>query len=282
MDLFWLLFAVISLIVVIFAIFCAASDYVAVGHVGVLLRSGRVQPVALHEGFHRINPLYDRIIQMNTRTQKYWAKYDVASKDLQSIYVQMALNYRLLPIKAVEMYQNIGLNYFNVIISPAAEETLKANIALHTATEMIQERLKIKANIQKDLTVRLAKYGVELKEVSLTNISFDKGYAQAIEVKQIEEQRAEQKRYELIQAQRQAEIVTAQAKGDAEAIKILGLAEAESNQKVAASLTPTLIQMLINKYYLEKWDGKLPQFSMGNSTGLPLQLPIPNDLTEKK
>ncbi|MBI4536733.1 MAG: hypothetical protein HY712_02115 [candidate division NC10 bacterium] len=50
--------------------------------------------------------------------------------------------------------------------------------------------------------------------------------------------------------------------------------QAKYNQKVAASLTSTLIQ----QRYLEKWDGKLPQFSMGTGSGGPgilLNLPLP-------
>jgi hypothetical protein len=56
-----------------------------------------------------------------------------------------------------------------------------------------------------------------------------------------------------------------EGQGEAEATKIRGEAEALYNQKVSASLTATLIQ----QRYLEKWDGKLPQFSMG-SGGSPL------------
>jgi hypothetical protein len=44
------------------------------------------------------------------------------------------------------------------------------------------------------------------------------------------------------------------------------------NQKVATSLTVTLIQ----QRYLEKWDGKLPQFSAGGSnSGMLFNLPMP-------
>jgi hypothetical protein len=49
------------------------------------------------------------------------------------------------------------------------------------------------------------------KEAALANIRFDKAYQKAIEDKQIEEQRPEQKLYELTQAQRQAELVAATA-----------------------------------------------------------------------
>jgi regulator of protease activity HflC (stomatin/prohibitin superfamily) len=220
---------------------------------------------------------------MDTRVQRHQAKYDAASKDLQAVHVEMVLNYRLQPDKATEVYQRIGPNYASIIIDPAAQEVLKANTALHVATEILQQRPKIKADIQRDLTSWLAKYGVEMKEASLANIRFDPAYEKAIEAKQIEEQKAEQKRYELIQAQRQAEIVAAQAKGqgdaarekakgDGEAIRIRAVAEAEYNQKVSASLTPTLIQ----QRYLERWDGKLPQFSAGGSTpGLLFNFPMP-------
>jgi regulator of protease activity HflC (stomatin/prohibitin superfamily) len=255
---------------------------ISAGHVGVALLFGKVQPVALREGINLVNPLYD-VIEMDTRVQKHQAKYDAASKDLQAVHVEMVLNFRLLPDKATEVYQRIGQDYARIIIDPAAQEVLKANTALHIATEILHQRPKIKADIQKDLTVWLANYGIEMKEAALANIRFDAAYEKAIEAKQIEEQKAEQKRYELIQAQRQAEIVAAQAKGqgdaarekakgEAEATRIRGEAEAAYNQKVAASLTSPLIQ----QRYLEKWDGKLPQFSAGGSTpGMLFNFPVP-------
>jgi regulator of protease activity HflC (stomatin/prohibitin superfamily) len=257
---------------------------ISAGQVGVALLFGKVQPVVLHEGINLVNPLYD-VVEMNTRVLRHQAKYDAASKDLQAVHVEMVLNYRLLPDKAAEVYQRIGPNFASVIIDPAAQEVLKANTALHVATEILHQRPKIQTDIQGELTTWLAKYGIEVKEAALANIKFDPAYEKAIEGKQIEEQKAEQKRYELVQAQRQAEIVAAQAKGqgdaarekakgEAEATKIRADAESTYNQKVSASLTPTLIQ----QRYLEKWDGKLPQFSMGsggNAPGLMLNMPMP-------
>jgi regulator of protease activity HflC (stomatin/prohibitin superfamily) len=67
------------------------------------------------------------------------------------------------------------------------------------------------------------------------------------------------------EAKGQGDAAREKAKGEAEATKIRGEAEALYNQKVSGSLTATLIQ----QRYLEKWDGKLPQFSMGNG-GSPL------------
>jgi prohibitin 2 len=263
-------------------VFSSGVRMIGAGQVGVAVLFGKVQPIALHEGLNLVNPLYD-VVEMDTRVQKHQARYDAASRDLQAVHVEMVLNYRLKPDQATEVYQRIGPSYSGIIIDPAAQEVLKANTALHIATEILHQRPKIKADVQRDLALWLEKYGIELKEASLANIRFDAAYEKAIEAKQIEEQKAEQKRYELIQAQRQAEIAAAQAKGqgdaarekakgEAEATKIRGEAEATYNQKVSASLTATLIQ----QRYLERWDGKLPQFSTGATTpGMLFNLPAP-------
>jgi regulator of protease activity HflC (stomatin/prohibitin superfamily) len=251
------------------------------GHVGVKVLFGQVDPTPLREGLNVVwNPLYDIVI-MDARVGKHSARYDAASKDLQAVHVEMVLNYRLVPDRAPEVYRSIGLEYSSVIIDPAAQEVLKANTATHNAAEILLRRAAIKADVHRDLALWLAKYGIELKEASLANIRFDPAYEKAIEAKQIEEQKAEQKRYELIQAQRQAEIMAAaakgkgdaareEAKGVAEATRIKGEAEAAYNAKVAASLTPALIQ----QQYLARWDGRLPQYSFGSGGAVPfLQLP---------
>src|SRR5262245_24417607 len=182
------------------------------GHVGVKVLFGQVDPVPLREGLNVLwNPLYD-IVTMDTRVQKHAARYDAASKDLQAVHVEMVLNFRLIAERAPEVYRTIGLGYSSVIIDPAAQEVLTGQTATHIAAEMLLKRPATKSDVQRGITAWLANYGIELKEAALAHIRFDAAYEKAIEAKQIEEQKAEQKRYELIQAQRQAEIVAAQAK----------------------------------------------------------------------
>src|SRR5262249_54994131 len=255
------------------------------GQVGVKVLLGQVEAVPLREGLNVAwNPLYD-VVVMDTRVGRHSAKYDAASGDLQAVHVEMVLNYRLIPERAPEVYRGIGLGYSAVIIDPAAQEALNANAALHNAAEILLKRPAIKADIQRDLTAWLARYGIELKEAALANIRFDPNYERAIEAKQIEEQKAEQKRYELIQAQRQAEIAAAEAKGKgdaareeargvAEALRLKGDAEAAYNARVAASLTPVLIQ----QQCLARWDGRLPQYTMGGGGAVPfIQIPTPGE-----
>jgi prohibitin 2 len=269
----------LGIVVPVLVILLSTLRVIPAGHVGVATLFGRVQPRPLPEGLNFIDPLLD-VTLMSTQVQRRSGRYDAASKDLQAVHVEMVLNYRLIPERAPDVYQRIGVNFASVIIDPAAQEVLKANTALHNAAEILQQRQTMKSDVQKDLTVWLGKYGIEMKEAALANIRFDAAYEKAIEAKQIEEQKAEQKRYELVQAQRQAEIAAAtakgkgdaareEAKGVADALRIKGEAEAVYNARVAASLTPVLIQ----QQYLARWDGRLPQYSLGGGAVPFLQIP---------
>lgn len=163
-----------------------------------------------------------------------------------------------------------------------ASEVLKANTALHAANDILQQRPKIKSDVQDGLTRWLTKYGIDVKEVSIKDIRFDADFEKAVERKQIAQQIAQQKRYEVDQATQEALAKVAQAKGegdsarakaqgDADALRIRAAAEAEYNQKVSASLTATLIQ----KAYLDKWNGQLPQYSLGGAASSLFQIPTP-------
>ena len=266
----------IPALIVIFSVF----RIIPAGHVGVKVLFGQVEPQPLREGLNVVlNPLYD-VVDMDVRVVKHTARYDAASKDLQAVHVEMVLNYRVMPDRAPEVYRNIGPNFSNVIIDPAAQEVLKANTATHNAEEILLQRPQLKSDVQRELTAWLAKYGIDMKEAALANIRFDPAYEKAVEAKQIEQQKAEQKRYELIQAQRQAEIVAATAKGTgdaalaeargvADALRLKGEAEATYNARVSASLSPVLIQ----QQYLARWDGRLPQYSFGGNAVPFVQVP---------
>ena len=71
------------------------------------------------------------------------------------------------------------------------------------------------------------------------------------------------------QAKGKGDAAREEAKGVAEALRIKGEAEAAYNAKVASSLTPVLIQ----QQYLARWDGKLPQYSLGGNVVPFIQLP---------
>lgn len=284
-------FGVLTLAVPVIALTFMSARTVDPGHVGVQTLFGKVQQETLAEGLHFINPLTS-VHQMSVQMQKDDGQYEAATQDMQTVRVKMSMNFRLDTAQAREVFQKIGVEYVSKVVEPAAQEVLKAETAKHKANEILTKRSEIKAKVQETIGAWLTKYGIELKEISISNVQFDPEYARAIEQKQIQEQLAEQKEYEVTKAQREAEIAAATAKGvadanresakgsadaareaargKADALKIEAEAQADYNRKVAESLTPTLIQ----SDYIRRWDGKLPQFVTGGS-GTFLQLPVP-------
>ena len=224
------------------------------GNVGVTTLFGAVRSNPLPEGFNVTIPLVE-VTNMSVQLQKHVATYTAATKDMQTVHVDMVLNYRLEAANAPAVFQQTGVNYEAVVIDPAAQEVLKAETASHDASDLLMNRPKVMEAVHKNLKVWLNKYHFILEEVAITDIKFDPTYQHAIEEKQRQQQIAQQREYELLQAQKEAEIAAAKAKGLADSRKIQAEAEAIYNQKVAASITPEIIKM----EYLKRWNGELPR-----------------------
>lgn len=259
----------------------SAAIVVKAGHVGVVREFGKVSTDPLNSGLHFVAPWKD-VSQMTTQIVKYEHKYDAASVDIQAVTAVVAVNVALRPACAPEIYRTVGVEYLNVIIDPAASESVKAVTALHAAGEILNQRPKIKDDIQQRLTAWLTRYCLDVKEVSIKNIDFDKKYMAAVEEKQVAQQLAQKKRNEVEQAKADADSAIAKAKGEgdairasaqgqADALRIRGDAEASYNRQVSQSLSEVLIQ----KQYLDKWNGELPNYMLGGGSGVMMQLPIP-------
>lgn len=247
----------------------APYTMIGAGSVGVVTTFGKVDPDPLPAGFHLLSPMA-QVSRVNVQVQKAENQYAAASKDLQTVDVVMIINYRINPDSAPNLYQHVGEQYLANLILPAASESLKAEIALHNATEILEQRPLIKKIVHENMSnwPQLKQYGIVIDEISLSNISFSKEYEHAIEQKQLQEQLTKQKEYELMQTKLAADMAIAKAKGDSESKKLEADGAAYYNEKLAGSITDKL---LAAKYY-DKWDGKLPQYMLGNSSTL-MQIP---------
>jgi len=120
----------------------AASFWVVipVGERGVWMRFGQVQEEILAEGLHFVIPLVDSVETLSTRVQKQEIATEAASKDLQDVFSDVALNWHILPERANGVFRQIGDEAAVVrsIINPAIEEVIKAVMAHYTAEEVIK------------------------------------------------------------------------------------------------------------------------------------------------
>jgi regulator of protease activity HflC (stomatin/prohibitin superfamily) len=140
------------------------------------------------------------------------------------------------------------------IIKPAISNSVKAITAHYNAEELITHRDRVRGEIEAQITSELKPFRLVVDSVNITDFHFSPEFAQAIEQKQVAQQRAQQAQYEL----QQAKVVAAQKIVEA-------TAQAESQKLLQQTITPEIIQ----QQAVAKWDGRLPQV-VGSSGVLPM------------
>ncbi len=236
----------VFLVIALFTIFCIRV--VDIGEVGIKVRFGQIVSSNLQPGIQIKSPLTS-LKKFNVQIQREDIKANAASKDMQDIVAEIALNYSLLPENVPSLYRNVGNNYVTVIIRPICNETIKSVTSQYSADEIITQRAEIATKMKKEIQDRLSQYGIEVNEINIINLNFSEAFNNAIELKQIAQQEALKAQQDLERVKFEAEQRITQARADAESYKL-------KNQEI----TDKTLQMA----FLEKWDGKLPTISGTN------------------
>jgi len=233
---------------VLFALIVVFGSFetIGAGERGVVLRLGAVNRVMV-EGLNFKIPLIESVKTLDVKTQKETAQATAASKDLQTITAEVALNYHLQPEAVTRLWQSVGEDYKGRIIDPAIQEAVKSATAKFTAEELITKRPSVKDEITLALTARLSKEFIIVDEFSIVNFDFSASFNEAIEAKVTAEQNALASKNKLEQVKYEAEQRIAQSKGEAEAIRI----QAEAIQSNGGA-------EYVNLKSIEKWNGILP------------------------
>lgn len=236
---------VISVVIALAVLVVGVSSLHAVpaGHTGVVTRFGAVDDTVLSEGLHVVIPFVTRVVDMNNQVTKAEVVSASASKDLQTVNSTVALNYRIESLSAASVYQNIGVNYENVVVIPAIQEAVKSVMAQYTAEELITLRQTVGAEIQEEISSKLTPYGFSTQSVNIVDFQFSEEFNAAIEAKQTAQQNALKAEQDLARVKVEAEQKIAEAQ-----------AEAESYRLKSQEITDQMLKM----EFIDKWDGKLP------------------------
>ncbi|MBQ8080397.1 MAG: prohibitin family protein [Clostridia bacterium] len=272
----------ILIVIVLLALFfyttCTAR--VETGFTGIVTTFGRVEDYTMEAGFHFKNP-FQKVIQMDNREQKTSFKTQSFSSDIQQVDIDGSVNYSINKATAMNLYKEVGTNYFNTLVMPRLLENTKAVFSKYTAENLVGARETLSISIRDHLSEEMARYGINIISVSIENIDFTNSFTDAVEQKQVAAQKKLQAEIEqeqkTMETQQQAERqrITAEAEAAVQKInadaaayatRVQAEAEAEANQKIAASLTENLIEWL----QANQWNGQLPQFVGGDGATLPI------------
>lgn len=234
--------------------FFKSFTIIGAGKRGVLLTIGKVEDKILQEGLNLKIPFVQKVKKLDIKTQKDEVDASAASKDLQTVTTKIALNYHLDANQVNKLWQSIGKDYNERIIAPTIQEAVKSATAKYTAEELITKRPEVKEDIKTLLIEKFKEGYIIVDEFSIINFDFSKSFNDAIEAKVTAEQNALAAKNKLEQTKYEAEQRVVAAKGEAEAIRIQ--AEAIQSQGGAA---------YVELKSIEKWNGNLPTYMMGNS-----------------
>ena len=130
---------------------------VSPGNVKLIVRLGTISR-ELNSGLNFKIPLIENAINFDIRTKKDNFDASAASKDLQNVSANIAVNYNLDPKSVSKMYQNVGEDYVERVLAPAVHESIKASTAKYTADELITKRAEVKDTMKNILAERMASY----------------------------------------------------------------------------------------------------------------------------
>lgn len=232
-------------------------EQVDTGHRGVKTKYGEVDMKAgsLPEGLYFYNPLSSSITEMDVRTQRLENKAHTYTRDVQQAEITYVANYNLQQDKAHIMFKEVGVQWDKVLVLQTVEGALKQVIGQWDAVELISNREKATRSAEDAIKTAMNARGVNITRIELVNISYDTGFEKAVEQKVTAIQKAieEQNRTKQVQEQAKQQVISAQA-------------TAESMRIRANALTQN--KALIEYEAVQKWDGKMPVYMMGNSMPL--------------
>ncbi len=271
--------AIVITFIVIIIVMIESVVIVEAGHRGVVLYLGAVEDRVLPEGVHFITPFAEQVVQMEVRTQKFQAEASAASNDLQEVQTVIALNYMIDPKEANKVYQLLGVNYADRVISPTIQESVKASVAKFNAEELVTKRETAKGVIAQAIRNTLTSNNIIVENVFITDFKFSASFASQIEQKVVAFQKflTEQNNLKAVRVIANQNVVQAEAAARANIAKASG--ESEAIKIITSQLrsSPEYLQWQA----INRWNGQLPYAS--GSGAIPFfQLPSPQTQTTNK
>lgn len=208
----------------------------------------------LKEGVHFVTPFVDKIYKIDTTVQERTDdNVSVQTKDAQWAKMQVNVKYEVSKSNAFKVYKqyktmealkdniigNYAQNAMNEVCSNYNIIDLlgdKRNEIINKASEILRENLE--------------KEGVTLKMLTIKDLDAGKKIEKAISDEAVAKKQVETAKQKQEKARTEAETKLIEAEG-----------EANANAVKTKALTPEVLQ----EQWINKWDGKLPNVTDGNT-----------------
>jgi len=268
---------VLLAIVAVFILVSSSLYTVEYGTVAVVTRFGKIEGNIQTPGLHVKIPFVDGVVTYRTQKIVYetlnvtpysgdskadYQDYavDTTTQDGQQVSITYTLRFSIDPDQIKEIANTLGTEQEVVEKIVKAETRIKSRSVPRNfkAFDLYTGNIDIVSQQISDiLTPRFKENGLILDEFGIRAIGFSDEYVTTIEEKQIEREKIDTAKFIAEQEEYKKQAAITKAEGEAQAQKLLQV-----------SLTKELLQ----KLYIEKWNGILPEIMPGDSSSLLLDL----------
>jgi regulator of protease activity HflC (stomatin/prohibitin superfamily) len=224
----------VGIVIIVLGLLLSTVKVIDPGKIGVQVLFGKVQDNVLESGLHIINPLVD-VTTFSIQTENYTMSarsgegqiqgddaIRVLSSDGLEVTIDLSVLYRVSPLKAPFILQNIGVNYEDKIVRPVTRTAIRDNAVNYQAVDLYSiKREEFQFKINKTITDNFAKNGLEVQQVLVRNITLPATVRASIESKINAEQDAQKMQFVLQKERQEADRKRVEAQGIADYQKIL-------------------------------------------------------------
>ncbi|BCA56161.1 peptidase [Nitrospira sp. KM1] len=227
----------------------------------------------LKDGFYWRAP-WNSIYLYDIRWQSYTETVDALSSDDLLVQLRTAIIMRPAPAEIYFLAQEVGQDFYPRVVKPELLAAVRSVVSGYPMVHVPEKSAEIASKVQAVVVEKLKGRHLEIASVALADIELAKVVLEAVERKQAKEQEKEQKEFELVIAEKDAEIARRRARGEGDAIHIRSEGEAEGLRIRAsgqAKAQETIAQTLTENYLRFKlYDSQNAKFVL-----LPDKLNVP-------
>lgn len=213
------------------------------------------------EGTHLIAP-WNQMITYNVLQESKQYKSEVMDKNGTEITIVASVNYSVTKGKSSKLHLKHGVGY-EAFVNDKSYGAIKDVVGRYTYEEVYStKREALETEIEDILKQDFGGNYITMHYVEIADVNLPPDIAAQIVEKETQKQK--NKTAELLEQQKEfeANAKRKEAEGEADAERIRARGKAEANRLISQSLT----QNILKDKEINKWDGKLPTYMVGNNT----------------